>query len=195
MTARAQYQPWLWGARCAECPLFHAGKTPVPPTGPQDADLVYVGEGPAKWEEIKGAAMQGPSGQKLNELLWKIGRRRESVFVTNAMMCRCEVPGEQGARRYEVKSYMAWHRRQNALRKREGLQQVPSPLECCRPRLEAELKMLEAAAQARGAPNGVVVQPLGNFAETQLKDILGDRIEGKMGSILKMRGSVLEVKP
>lgn len=185
-----QYQPWLYGARCSECPLFHAGKAPVPPTGPLDADLVFVGEGPGKWEEIKKETLIGPSGQKLNEMLWKIGRQRKSVFTTNAMVCRCEVPGETGKRRFEVKSYMAFHRKQNAIRRKEGLAEVPSPLECCRPRLEYELKHLHAANVARGTT--LVVQPLGNFALTQLGDIFPGSL-GKMGSIMKMRGSVLEV--
>lgn len=188
----SQYQPWLFGARCNECPLFFAGKKPVAPTGPLDADWAFVGEGPAKWEEIKGQTLVGPSGQKLNEMLWKVGRRRETVFTCNAMACRCEVPGEMGKRRFEVKSYMAYHRKQNVLRRKQGLAEVPSPLECCRPRLESELRALHAANVQRGT--NFVVQPMGNFALMQLKDIFGERIEGKMGSILKMRGSVLEVR-
>ena len=188
----SQYQPWLYGARCSECPLFHSGKTPVPPSGPLDADWVFVGEGPAKWEEVKGQTLVGPSGQKLNEQLWKLGRRRDSVFTCNAMACRCEVPGETGKRRFEVKSYMAYHRKQNVIRRKGGLAEIPSPLECCKPRLEYELKTLFAANQQRGT--NLSVQPLGNFALTQLKEIFGERIEGKMGSILRMRGSVLEVQ-
>lgn len=192
---RAQYKPWEHGADCANCPLYHAGKVPVAPTGPWDAAIMFVGEGPAKWEEVKGSVLQGPSGQKLNEMLWKIGIRREAVFCTNAAQCRFETPGVEGKRRYDVKVYMAWHRKQNVLRKKQGLNEVPDPFTCCRKRLAHEMKTLDDASVSIGRPNGVVVQGLGNFALQQIKTILGDRIEGKLGSITKMRGSVLPVRP
>lgn len=186
---RPAFEPWKEGARCAECPL--SSKKPVAPTGPEDAAIAFVGEGPGKWEEVRGEVLVGPSGAKLNEHLYHFGVQRSEVRCFNAIQCRAEVPGETGKRRYDMNSYMAWHRKQNMIRKREGLRILPSPFECCKPWVDAQLKKLETAAIARGAPNGAVIVPMGNYA---LKACAEGRIEGKVGSIMRFRGSILPVK-
>ncbi len=176
------------GARCDVCPLND--KKPALPTGPLDAALVIVGEGPGKLENIKGEVFVGPSGAKLSELLFKHRVARSQVRVTNTILCRQEVPGIEGKRRYDMKTYVAWFRKQNAMRKKQGFEVQPSPFECCRPRLEWELSWLEYHAKKRGAPNGIVIQPLGNFALAASAAWLG--VEGKVGGVMKYRGSILE---
>jgi uracil-DNA glycosylase family 4 len=176
------------GALCAECPLND--QRPVAATGPLDAGVVFVGEGPGRFEVIKGECFVGPSGSKLGELLYKNRTTRDQVYVTNAVWCRPEIPGVEGARRYEVKAYVAWFRKQNQMRKKQGLMVQKSPFECCAPRLKWELDWLDHNAKAKGAPNGAVIVPLGNFALAATTTWLG--VAGKVGGVMKYRGSVLE---
>lgn len=182
------FDPRKMGARCDICPLND--KRPCAPTGPLDAALAFVGEGPGKFEEIKGQVFQGDSGNKLNALLYKHGIARDKVRVTNAILCRPETPGIEGKRRFEMKVYAAWFRKQNVLRRKQGFEQQADPWSCCAPRLKWELDWLEHNARARGAPNGVVIMPLGNFA---LRAVTGGTGAAAKG-ILKYRGSVMEAK-
>ncbi len=182
------YYPQQMGALCSECPLND--QRPVAATGPLDAPIVFVAEGPRKLDVIKGEAVTGTDGQKLSSLLYANGTSRDKVYVTNQVCCRPEVPGVEGARRYDFKAYVAWFRKQNLMRKKSGYPVQKSPIECCAPRLQWELGWLEHYAKLRGAPNGIVVVPLGNFALASTAQVAG--VEGKVGGIMKYRGSVLE---
>lgn len=162
----------------------------MPPKGNPEASVVIVGEAPGAWEKKRGEPFIGPSGQKLNDMLYFAGIKRSETFLSNAILCQPDVPGEQGRRRYDMKLYHAWIRLENTKRKKsEKITGIPfepisSPLDCCAPRLWRELAWFEELATKRGQPNGAVVIALGNYA---LKAITGR--EG----ILKMRGSPLIV--
>lgn len=182
------YDPRAAGALCDNCPLRH--KKVVPPEGPMEAELVFVGEGPGQMEEQKRKPFIGPSGVMLNEILTAAGVDRKRVFVTNALLCRAETPNLKGKKRYALDTYMAWLRLENAKLKKAAARAgteytpIPSPLDCCHPRLMRELQWHEERARARGQPNGAVIIPVGNYA---LKTITG-----KAG-IMKWRGSPLKV--
>jgi uracil-DNA glycosylase len=75
---------------------------------------VIVGEAPGAGEEKKGEPFVGPSGMLLNEMLRKVGVDRKRVFITNALLCRAETPGVEGSKRFDVNTYLAWLRLQNA---------------------------------------------------------------------------------
>lgn len=184
------YNPRGWGALCEQCPLNGTGF--ASPTGPLNAAVAFVGEGPGKNEIVKREAMCGPSGAKLGEMLYALKVQRSQVYVTNTILCRAEVPGLEGKRRYEMKTYAAWFKKQNREREKNGWPVQLSPFECCRPRLKLELSILETAARARGAPNGAVVMPLGNFA---LEAVTKMGPGGKQPKgIMKYRGSVLPIE-
>lgn len=182
------YLPWQMGADCPACPLND--QKPVAATGPLDARVAFVGEGPGALEVVKSEAFVGPSGAKLGELLYKHKVTRDQVYVTNTLSCRPQVPGVEGKRRYDMKSYMAWFRKQNQMRKKAGFAVQKSPFECCAPRLAWELGWLEHYAQMAGRPNGAVVVPLGNFALDAVTKYAG--VEGRVGGVMKYRGSVIQ---
>lgn len=180
------YDPRAAGANCDACPL--RSKRFVPPEGPTSAELVLVGEGPGQHEEMKRRPFIGPSGMLLNDILKEIGVDRSRVWITNTILCRAEVPEIKGSKRYNLDSYMAWLRAENAKRRkraaerRETPQLLASPFDCCRQRLLREVQWHEQQATTRGDVNGAVVMPLGNYALRALT--------GKTG-IMKWRGSPL----
>jgi DNA polymerase len=88
---------------CVRCPQLAGGRRAVVfGAGDPDADLMFVGEAPGGSEERLGAPLAGRAGDLLDELLAGIGRRREDVFVTNALMCR--PPGNRDALPQELAS-------------------------------------------------------------------------------------------
>lgn len=57
-------------------------------TGPVDAPLMIVGEGPGGVEDEYGGPLVGPSGQLLDKALLSVGITRDHVYVTNIVKCR-----------------------------------------------------------------------------------------------------------
>lgn len=180
------YDPVAAGALCDRCPL--RGSVVVPPSGRGDADVVIVGEAPGFNEVKQGKPFVGASGVKLADLLLETQfKTRDSLFITNTLLCRPEVPGVEGKERYNVKRYIAWLRKENMRRKKVSEPLLESPFTCCAPRLYRELERAEWYARVRNCPNGAVVIPLGNFA-------LGAIVQGQPGKaqgIMKYRGSVI----
>jgi uracil-DNA glycosylase family 4 len=75
-------------ANCQRCILSQARKNAVPGEGPEDADIVFIGEGPGFHEDQQGRPFVGAAGQFLDELLESIGLRREDVYICNVIKCR-----------------------------------------------------------------------------------------------------------
>ena len=74
---------------CNRCPLRREGGLgPVLSTGPADAPLMIVGEGPGGVEDDYGGPLIGPSGQLLDKALASVGITRDHVYVTNIVKCR-----------------------------------------------------------------------------------------------------------
>ncbi len=194
------YDPRACGAQCDRCPL--QGEQVVPPEGNPQARMVLVAEAPGA-DAIKFEKQWiGPAGAKLNELLYKAGLARNQLWFTSALLCRPVVPEKEGRRRFDLKEYMAWLRkenvkikRQNTVRTKEAkksgtepvlIPEIISPFDCCAPRLYGELQALDASAWSAGAPNGLVVVPLGSFSLGAITTK-----PGTQQSILKYRGSVI----
>ncbi len=73
---------------CTKCPLFKTRKIPVPGEGSLNADIVFVGEGPGRQEDLTGHPFVGAAGKFLDELLAHIGLQRSDVFIGNVVKCR-----------------------------------------------------------------------------------------------------------
>ena len=56
--------------------------------GNPDAEILFIGEGPGYWEDIKAEPFVGNAGALLNQLLSLIKVERNSVFITNVIMYR-----------------------------------------------------------------------------------------------------------
>ncbi len=74
---------------CERCPeLVESRSRIVDGTGPADADLLFVGEGPGQREDEQGEPFVGRSGSVLDDQLRTAGLERESVRITNCVRCR-----------------------------------------------------------------------------------------------------------
>ncbi|MBI4161782.1 MAG: uracil-DNA glycosylase [Acidobacteria bacterium] len=73
---------------CQRCPL-HRGRTRlVYGEGNPDADLVFVGEGPGRDEDLQGRPFVGRAGQLLTQILRAMGLERDQVYIANVVKCR-----------------------------------------------------------------------------------------------------------
>lgn len=72
--------------RCSE--LVDSRSRIVNGVGPEDADLLFVGEGPGEQEDVEGEPFVGRSGKVLDEALREQGLARSDVRITNCVRCR-----------------------------------------------------------------------------------------------------------
>ena len=78
-------------ASCAGCTLcaLHASRTNIVfGVGNPRAEIVFVGEGPGREEDIQGEPFVGRAGQQLNRIIEAMGLRRSDVYICNAVKCR-----------------------------------------------------------------------------------------------------------
>lgn len=75
-------------AGCRRCILAQSRKNPVPGEGPQNAQVLFIGEGPGFHEDQQGRPFVGAAGHFLEELLAEIGLTREDVYICNVIKCR-----------------------------------------------------------------------------------------------------------
>jgi uracil-DNA glycosylase family 4 len=73
---------------CTSCKLSGGRSNAVPGEGPDQADILFIGEAPGFHEDKQGRPFVGAAGQFLEELLSSIDMSREDVFITNVVKCR-----------------------------------------------------------------------------------------------------------
>ncbi len=73
---------------CTKCELHKSKTNYVPGSGNPNARVVFVGEAPGREEDRQGEPFVGAAGKLLNEMLARIGLRREDVFICNVLKCR-----------------------------------------------------------------------------------------------------------
>jgi uracil-DNA glycosylase len=73
---------------CKKCELHYSRKLAVPGEGPANASIMFIGEGPGFHENEQGRPFVGAAGKFLDELLGKIGMKRQDVFIANVVKCR-----------------------------------------------------------------------------------------------------------
>ena len=74
--------------RCTNCTLCQTRTNVVFGVGPEDADILFVGEGPGEQEDLKGEPFVGPAGMLLDDMLRIIDLDRSSCYITNIVKCR-----------------------------------------------------------------------------------------------------------
>ncbi|WP_458792830.1 UdgX family uracil-DNA binding protein [Yoonia sp. MH D7] len=70
---------------CTRCPLHRNATQAVPGQGPQNANLMIVGEQPGDIEDLAGKPFIGPAGQLFDTLAGEVGLDRKGAYITNAV--------------------------------------------------------------------------------------------------------------
>ena len=74
--------------RCAKCSIAKSRTKAVPGEGSFKANLMLIGEGPGREENLQGRPFMGRSGKLLDRLISKNQLIREDIFITNIVKCR-----------------------------------------------------------------------------------------------------------
>jgi len=73
---------------CRKCELGRLRRNPVPGEGSLDAAVMFIGEAPGYWEDVKSRPFVGAAGKLLDEMLSRIGFSRSQVYIANILKCR-----------------------------------------------------------------------------------------------------------
>jgi DNA polymerase len=95
---------------CTKCRLHETRDKAVPGVGPDDADLVFIGEGPGADEDRQGEPFVGRAGQLLTKILAAVELGRDEVFITNIVKCR--PPNNRDPRPDEIEACEPYLKRQ-----------------------------------------------------------------------------------
>lgn len=126
------YDPEKLGANCAQCTLRTSREGgPVGPELREDAEIAVIAEAPAEKECETGRPLTGAGGMEFTNALKALGIRRQSMNLHHAVACRAPENDLD-------KVMLKWQRANKKLAKK-GEALLPSPIECCRPRLMNEL--------------------------------------------------------
>lgn len=74
---------------CRSCDLCQQRRQAVPGVGDQQANWLFVGEGPGAEEDARGEPFVGKAGQLLDAMMSAIGiARGDNVYIANTVKCR-----------------------------------------------------------------------------------------------------------
>jgi uracil-DNA glycosylase family 4 len=96
--------------KCRRCKLYAGATQMVFGDGAPEADLMFIGEAPGEEEDRQGLPFVGPAGQVLNNLLNKLGLRREEVYITNVVKRR--PPGNRDPEPDEIAACLPFLKKQ-----------------------------------------------------------------------------------
>lgn len=74
--------------QCTRCPLCDTRHHVVFGVGPENAEVLFIGEGPGENEDLQGEPFVGRAGQFLDEMLSIIGLSRRNCYLANIVKCR-----------------------------------------------------------------------------------------------------------
>jgi uracil-DNA glycosylase len=73
---------------CTRCRLCEQRTKIVFGDGTSTADLVFIGEGPGRDEDLQGLPFVGRSGKLLTQMIEAMGLSRRQVYICNVVKCR-----------------------------------------------------------------------------------------------------------
>ena len=100
-------------AACRSCALCQTRHNLVFGVGREDAEVMFIGEGPGEQEDLKGEPFVGPAGKLLDTMLEIIDLDRNKVYIAN--MVKCRPPRNRDPQNTEQDACSGWLRRQIAL--------------------------------------------------------------------------------
>ncbi len=75
-------------AVCKRCNLYKTATNPVPGEGDENAQILFIGEGPGLNEDRLGRPFVGASGKFLDQMFASIGLKRSEVYIANVVKHR-----------------------------------------------------------------------------------------------------------
>ncbi|MBQ3575613.1 MAG: uracil-DNA glycosylase [Clostridia bacterium] len=98
---------------CSKCRLCQTRTNVVPGEGDIRADIMFIGEGPGRDEDLQGRPFVGRSGELLTRMIEAIDLQRSEVYICNIVKCR--PPGNRNPEVDEAQACMNYLRAQFAL--------------------------------------------------------------------------------
>ena len=95
---------------CTRCSLHETRHNVVFGVGPENAEVMFIGEGPGEQEDLQGEPFVGRAGQLLDEMLYIIGLSRKNCYIANIVKCR--PPGNRDPMNTEREACSEWLRSQ-----------------------------------------------------------------------------------
>lgn len=74
--------------QCQRCGLCATRQHVVFGVGNENADILFIGEGPGEQEDLQGVPFVGPAGKLLDDMLSIIDLDRSNVYIANIVKCR-----------------------------------------------------------------------------------------------------------
>lgn len=74
--------------KCHRCGLWETRTNVVFGVGPENAEIMFIGEGPGANEDLQGEPFVGAAGQFLDQMLSIIGLSRRNCYIANIVKCR-----------------------------------------------------------------------------------------------------------
>jgi len=138
---------------CRKCGLWKRRKNVVPGEGNLGAAVMFVGEAPGYWEDVKGRPFVGAAGKLLDEILFAVGISRSEVYITNVVKCRPP----------------------------ENRDPLPSEIETCTPYLDRQIKIVEPKFIVTLGRHAVsYILPKAGFETESITKIHGKIYEGNL---------------
>ncbi len=95
---------------CHKCEISKLRTKAVPGEGPEDAELLFIGEAPGFNEDKQGLPFVGQAGKVLDRLLASINLDRQQVFIANVIKCR--PPDNRDPSPIEIQNCASWLEKQ-----------------------------------------------------------------------------------
>ena len=73
---------------CSKCVLCKTRHNVVFGVGPENARIMFIGEGPGEQEDLQGEPFVGAAGKLLDDMLSIIDLNRENCYIANIVKCR-----------------------------------------------------------------------------------------------------------
>ena len=99
--------------QCQACGLSQTRHSVVFGVGPEDAPILFIGEGPGEQEDLQGEPFVGPAGQLLDDMLSIIDLGRHNCYIANIVKCR--PPHNRDPLETEQEACIGWLRAQTRL--------------------------------------------------------------------------------
>ena len=95
---------------CKKCKLCTTRQNVVFGIGNEQADIMFIGEGPGGDEDRLGEPFVGKAGQLMNNAFDIVGIKRENVYIANIVKCR--PPHNRDPEEEEIKACIDYLRNQ-----------------------------------------------------------------------------------